>query len=60
MPPIQVAPNNLRFFFKSKGRIVHIEKLGFKSVADLKTLSPCGPYPNDRTGNPNVVVNARQ
>ena len=31
-----------------------------KSVADLKTISPCGPYPNDRTGNPNAVVNARQ
>ena len=29
---------------------------GRKSVADLKTLSPCGPYTNDRTG----VVNARQ
>ena len=24
---------------------------GRKSVADLKTLSSCGPYPNDRTGN---------
>ena len=31
-----------------------------KSVADLKTLSPCGPYSNDRTGNPNAVANARQ
>ena len=31
-----------------------------KSVADLKTLSPCGPYTNDRIGNPNAVVNARQ
>ena len=29
---------------------------GRKSVADLKTLSPCGPCPNDRTGNPNAVV----
>ena len=25
---------------------------GRKSVADLKTLSPCDPYSNDRTGNP--------
>merc|ERR1711965_896568 len=33
---------------------------GRKSVADLKTLSPCGPYSNDRSGNPNAVVNARQ
>ena len=33
---------------------------GRKSVADLKTLSPCDPYSNDRTGNPNAVVNARQ
>ena len=31
-----------------------------KSVADLKTLSPCDLYSNDRTGNPNAVVNARQ
>ena len=31
-----------------------------KSVADLKTLSPCDTYSNDRTGNPNAVVNARQ
>ena len=33
---------------------------GRKSVADLKTLSPCGPYSNDHTGNPSAVVNARQ
>ena len=33
---------------------------GRKSVADLKTLSPCDLYSNDRTGNPNAVVNARQ
>ena len=33
---------------------------GRKSITDLKTLSLCGPYTNDRTGNPNAVVNARQ
>ena len=33
---------------------------GKKSIADVKALSPCGTYPNDRTGNPNAVVNARQ
>ena len=33
---------------------------GNKSVADLKTLSHCGTYTKDRTGNPNAVVNARQ
>ena len=30
-----------------------------KSVANAKALSPCGLYPNDRTGNPNAVANTR-
>ena len=30
------------------------------SVANLRTLSSCGPCTNDRTGNPSAVVNARQ
>ena len=29
---------------------------GRKSVADLKTLSPCDLYSNDRTGNPVMEV----
>ena len=33
---------------------------GRKSVAEQKTLSPCGPYTNDRTGNFIAAVNARQ
>ena len=50
----------------SLGALVSGNKLTFsvlagrKSVADLKTLSPCDPYSNDRTGNPSAVVNARQ
>ena len=27
---------------------------------DVKTHSPCGSYPDERTGNPNAVVNTRQ
>ena len=31
-----------------------------KSLADVKTLSPCNKYAEDRTHKPNAVVNARQ
>ena len=31
-----------------------------KSLADIKTLSPCNKYAEDRTHKPNAVVNARQ
>ena len=31
-----------------------------KSIADVKTLSPCNTYAEDRTHKPNAVVNARQ
>ena len=34
--------------------------VGTKSIVDVKTLSPCGVYPDDRTSTPNAVVNARQ
>ena len=33
---------------------------GTKSIVDVKTLSPCGSYPDERTGNPNAAVNSRQ
>ena len=33
---------------------------GAKSIADLKSISPCGTYPSDRTSNANAVVDARQ
>jgi hypothetical protein len=33
---------------------------GTKSIVDVKTISPCGSYPDERTGNPNAVVNMRQ
>jgi hypothetical protein len=32
---------------------------GAKSIVDVKTLSPCGS-PDERTGNPNAVVDTRQ
>ena len=33
---------------------------GTKSIVDVKTLSPCGSYPDERTGNPHAAVNSRQ
>jgi hypothetical protein len=33
---------------------------GTKPIVDVKTLSPCGSYPDERNGNPNAVVNTRQ
>jgi hypothetical protein len=33
---------------------------GTKSILDVKTLSPCGSDPDERSGNPNAVVNTRQ
>ena len=31
-----------------------------RSIIDVKTLSSCRVYPDDRTSTPNAVVNARQ
>jgi hypothetical protein len=30
---------------------------GKKSIVDVKTLSPCGSYPDERTGNLSAAVN---
>ena len=33
---------------------------GKKSIVDVKSLSLCGSYPDERTGNLNAAVNTRQ
>jgi hypothetical protein len=33
---------------------------GTMSILDVKTLSPCGSYPDECTCNPNAVINTRQ
>ena len=33
---------------------------GTKTIVDVKKLSPCSSYPDERTSNPSAVVNTRQ